>query len=239
MQFTYCSHMNLVKRNTSVDTFEANRTFALATNDKQHSNYSIYKRLANLVLAVFTSVICINLWLLSQDTAQNWHDRQAGQLGRSLVQLSAQTLASDVANIEQDKIQGTLSYLIADHHVISATVHDAKGKVIATTHPALSMTKQLADSTKLPLVFIEEIIYDSNIVGYLRIQIDESTIMEYHDEYQRQLYEQVLVLMMLAGAMGILGARAFYKFRYRHIKMRAKKRPKHHLHQTAQQSLKL
>ena len=185
------------------------------TRGATQSTYSIYKRLANLVLAIFFSVICINLWLLSTDSAQNWYDKQANQLGRSLSTHSAKVLALALAGQDNQTILNQLQFLSEDPHVDSASVYDKQGVLINSTATQPWLLNVLHDGQGAPLVFIQDIKSDGNTLGYLRLLLNEQQVMRYHDDYQQQIYEQILVLVLLAGAVGLLIARAFYKFRYR------------------------
>jgi membrane protein len=182
----------------------------------QPSTYSIYKRIANLLLAVIAVAICTNLWLLSSEQAQNWHDKQANQLGRSLTQQGARGIALAVMNKDEAQIEFQLQSLIQDPHVDSAAVFNHRGQMIESTEGDLSLLTNYRMRDNMPLVFVEEVAHEAQIQGYLRLLLKEEQVMQYHSEYQRQILEQILVLMMLAGAAGILIARVFYKFRYRH-----------------------
>ena len=75
-----------------------------------------------------------------------------------------------------------------------------------------------------PLVFIEEIKYQQKVLGYLRIMLDEEQVMTFHSNYQSQLYKQIIVLMLLAGLLGILIARSYYKIKFRHFERPVKGR---------------
>jgi membrane protein len=68
-----------------------------------------------------------------------------------------------------------------------------------------------------PLVFIQNITHNQQIIGYLSIILKEREVMAYHSEYQKQLNKQVQMLMILAAIAGILVTRAFYKVRYRQL----------------------
>lgn len=193
----------------------AKNTFSLAL-ERQPSTYSIYKRIANLVLVIAAAVICINLWLLSTDQARNWHAKQANQLGRSLSQQAALSLAPALTEQNKESVSQYLAYLVQDPHVSSAAVFGPKGQALDITQANLSLLTNFRLRQKLPLVFVQEIVFDDKIRGYLRISLDEGQVMRYHDEYQRQLFEQMFVLMLLSGVAGLLVMRAFYKFRYRH-----------------------
>ena len=201
----------------------AKNALQLATTP-QPSAYSIYKRIANLALAIIAVVICINLWLLSTQQAQIWHDKQANQLGRSLTQLGARVLANAVANDDKELVSRQLEQIVSDPHVANAVLFSHRGQVLQSTEASLSLLTNYRLRENMPLVFVEEIHFDDQIRGYLRLLLNEEEVMYYHEEYQRQIVEQVLVLMLLAGATGLLIARAFYKFRYRHLRKRAKEK---------------
>lgn len=180
------------------------------------SRYSIYKRIANLALVIVAGIICVNLWLLSTDHAANWHSKQSSQLGRSLASYAAQIIAPSLANKDYQQIAQNLHNVAQDPHVISASLYSYQGQIVDSTqsNPSVLATFLIEENT--PIVFVQEVIYQDNIVGYLRILLDERQVMLYHEDYQLQLYEQLLVLMLLSGLVGLLVARAYYKFRFRH-----------------------
>jgi len=185
-----------------------------------HSNYSIFKRIGNLVLVIVFSIVCVNLWLLSQDEADNWYDKQAGQLGRSIAAYSAQVIALELQpkesiDLNAQEIKNQLELIASDPHVLGVSLFDTKGKIIDTTEGNISVLANFLIEEDAPLVFVEEITVDGKILGYLRLLLDEERIMLYHDDYQRHLYEQLSVMMLLAGLAGILIARVYYKVRFR------------------------
>lgn len=185
-----------------------------------HSNYSIFKRIGNMVLVIVFSIVCVNLWLLSQDEADNWYTKQAGQLGRSIAAYSAKVIAlqlqpADKIDLNAQEIKNQLELIASDPHVLGVSLFGTKGQIIDTTEGNISVLANFLIEEDAPLVFVEEIILDGKILGYLRLLLDEERIMLYHDDYQRHLYEQLSVMMLLAGLAGILVARVYYKVRFR------------------------
>lgn len=187
-----------------------------SVHSAQPSTYSIFKRIVNLALVVAAVAICVNLWLLSTEQAQNWHAKQANQLGRSLSNQGALALAPAVADSDEQSITAYLDNLTTDPHVKSAAVFGQRGQIINSTQANLSLLTNYQMREKMPMVFVQEVVVEDQIKGYLRILLNEEKVMQYHDEYQAQLFEQTIVLMLLAGVAGLLITRAFYKFRYRH-----------------------
>lgn len=180
------------------------------------STYSIYKRLANLVLAVIAVAISINLWILGAEQANDWHQKQANQLGRSISQLSAETLSSALPAKDMDEVKRLLMAISDDPHVLTAAVFNDKGQILDSTNASVSLLATYQLSSEKPLVFIEEIASKGKIYGYLRVLLDEREVMRFHGDYQTQLIQQQLILMLLGCAGGVLLARAFYKFRLRY-----------------------
>jgi membrane protein len=184
---------------------------------KQPSRYSIFKRIANLVLVVVGCIACINLWLISSEQSQNWHSKQVNQLGVSLSTLSANMLISSLLENDSEKLSQQLSYIVEDPHVAGVSLFDNKGRVLADNNSTSSVVAAYKLKTISPLVFVQNITHNQQIIGYLSIILKEKDVMAYHSEYQKQLNQQVQMLMILAAIAGILLTRAFYKVRYRQL----------------------
>ncbi len=181
------------------------------------SRYSIFKRIANLILAVVGSIACINLWLISSEQSLNWHSKQANQLGVSLSSLSGNILISSLLKNDLDELSQQLNFIAADPHVAGVTLFDKKGRVLSDNNATLSVVDAYKANIISPLVFVQNILHDQQVIGYLSIILKEKKVMAYHSEYQKQLNQQVQMLMILAAIAGILITRAFYKVRYRQL----------------------
>ena len=184
---------------------------------QQPSRYSIFKRIANLVLAVVACIACINLWLISSEQSLNWHSKQTNQLGVSLSTLSGHILISSLLENDSEKLGQQLSYIVADNHVAGVSLFDNKGRMLADNNSVSSVVAAYKSNTISPLVFVENITHDQQVIGYVSIILKEKEVMAYHSEYQNQLNQQVQMLMILAAIAGILITRAFYKVRYRQL----------------------
>jgi membrane protein len=181
------------------------------------SRYSIFKRIANLILIVTGVIICINLWLVRSEQSSNWHNKQANQLGNSLSSLSGNILNSSLKSKNAKELSQQLSYIIADPHVSAASLYDNKGRLVTNNNDFSSVVAAHQLNSIDPLVFVQNITFDGQTIGYLSIMLKEQEVMKYHSEYQKQLDQQLQVLMLLAAAAGMLLTRAFYKIRYRQL----------------------
>ena len=184
---------------------------------QQPSRYSIFKRIANLILAVVGCIACINLWLISSEQSLNWHSKQANQLGVSLSSLSGKILISSLLQNDSKALKQQLGYIVSDPHVAGVSLFDNKGRILADNNAALSVIAAYKSKGISPLVFVQNITYNEQTIGFLSIVLKEKEVMAYHSEYQKQLNQQVQMLMILAAIAGILITRAFYKVRYRQL----------------------
>jgi membrane protein len=184
---------------------------------EQPSRYSIFKRIANLILVVVGCIACINLWLIGSEQSLNWHSKQADQLGVSLSSLSGNILISSIIENNLEKLNQQLSYIATDPHVAGVSLFDNKGRMLADNNQALSVVNTYKSNTISPLVFVQSIIHNQQTIGYLSLILKEKQVMAYHSEYQKQLNQQLQMLMILAAIAGILITRAFYKVRYRQL----------------------
>ncbi|WP_293751952.1 hypothetical protein [uncultured Paraglaciecola sp.] len=181
------------------------------------SHYSIFKRIVNLILVVVGCIASINLWLISSEQSLNWHSKQANQLGVSLSSLSGNILISSLLENDSEKLSQQLNYIAADPHVAGVSLFDNKGRMLADNNSATSVIAAYKLNAISPLVFVQNITYEQQIIGYLSIILKEKEVMAYHSEYQQQLNQQVQMLMILAAIAGLLITRAFYKVRYRQL----------------------
>ena len=181
------------------------------------SRYSIFKRIANLVLVTIGCIVCINLWLISSEHSTNWHSKQSNQLGDSLSTLSGNILISSLLENDSEKLSQQLSYIVADPHVAGVSLFDSRGRVLADNDSTSSVVAAYKLNAISPLVFVQSITHNQQVIGYLSIILKEKEVMAYHSEYQKQLSQQVQMLMILAAIAGILITRAFYKIRYRQL----------------------
>ena len=184
---------------------------------QQPSRFSIFKRIANLVLVVIGCIACTNLWLISSEQSLNWHSKQANQLGVSLSSLSGKVLISSLLQNDSNALKQQLEYIVTDPHVAGVSLFDNKGRMLADNNAGLSVIAAYKSKGISPLVFVQNITHNEQTIGFLSIVLKEKEVMAYHSEYQKQLNQQLQMLMILASIAGILITRAFYKFRYRQL----------------------
>lgn len=198
------------------------------------SGYSVFKRLANLGLLIAAIFISLNLWIYSAQQDNKLRQEQADQLGHSLLQQAHTLIASYTNSLGSDTlinkehrsvVDNVVNNLQQDMHVHSAALYALNGKLVTKSQDSQSLLNLYQTQPEFePLVYVSELHKDGQPVGYLRLLLDEDKVMRHHNYFQEALRQQIQILFVMALALGFIVARAFYKFRYRHIALRAVKR---------------
>ena len=198
---------------------------------KVHSTYTVYKRIANLIVVFIGIAVGINLWWVNQQQTQAWYSIQAKQLGRSLSQQKALGLVDAVREQDAEALRQALSQLLTDEHVIAAAVYNFRGKLLATMVSDPNPLESPVTQVPRNLTFVADIIDPPSnknteaaeviatsgnmpIIGYLKVQLATDVVMAHHDQYQQQLSNQRSVFMLLAALGSLYITRAFYKLRF-------------------------
>ncbi|MEH6712676.1 hypothetical protein [Paraglaciecola polaris] len=182
-----------------------------------HSRYSIFKRIINLVIVIVMLLLFVNLWFVDNENAQNWRNKESTQLGNSIGLISSEILAQPIINNDKQRISQVLDILLKDPHIEAVAVYDQYGQKIEELGIEQPIVKQYHEAkSAVPLVFVQDIRVDKQIYGYVRLLLNEQSVMVWHSEYQAQLRKQTQVLGLLAALGALLLTRIFYKVRYRH-----------------------
>ncbi len=181
-----------------------------------HSRYSIFKRIVNLIIVIVMVLLFVNLWFVDNENAQNWQQKQRTQLGNSLGLISSEIIAQPLIDNDTVRIEQLLTIIMNDPHVEAVAVYDQYGQQVAQQGTVDTIVeKYLDDEHDTPLVFVKDIHVEKQIYGYVRLLLNEQSVMALHSEYQSQLRQQTQVLGMLAALAALLITRVFYKVRYR------------------------
>ena len=127
--------------------------------------------------------------------------------------------------IEQDEqnLVQQISFLTNNDYVLGAALYNQKGQLIQQENAQKVISVDDQKSIEPTLTFIQEVRSDQNdIIGYLRVLLDESKVMQFHFDYQQQTIEKFEVLLLLAALAGGIITRAFYTIRYRQYRRKLK-----------------
>lgn len=188
---------------------------------KYPSTLSIYKRIANLGLAIAALIVAANLWVSNVHKEQLMLQQQADQLGHSLLGQAANLLEKHIDSPDQQPINEVLLSLQQDLHVQSAAMFKANGELLAGSNEHLNLVDyyQTEDNDDL-LIYVHTIKQDHQIKGFLRLLLHRDKVVALSQEFQQQQQQQIPLMLSLALLMGILITRAFYKLKYKHYSIK-------------------
>jgi membrane protein len=176
-------------------------------------NYSIFKRISTLILVILCVVIGINLYLMHNKNAANWYQLESEQLGRSLTFQAAKLVAAPLAKDDQELLGHYVEVINQGMFVKGAVMFDAVGVRYAQQEERLSVIDMLRLQDVEPLVFVEDIVFEDEIIGYIKLVLDKKAITQHHRTFNQNQLSQSILVIILSFIVAVLGTRLFYKVR--------------------------
>ncbi|MDT0595803.1 AhpA/YtjB family protein [Glaciecola petra] len=180
---------------------------------EQTHNYSIFKRISTLILIVLSVVVAINLYLMHVNNAQQWYQVESEQLGRSLTVQASKLLAAPLANNNQALLSEYIELINQGNFVKGAVMFDQMGIKYAQQQDPLSVVELVRQKDVEPLVFVEDIVFNGEIIGYIKLILDKQAITEHHQLFNQNQLQQSLLIIVLTIIVSGLIIRLFYKAR--------------------------
>ncbi|MBY5921893.1 AhpA/YtjB family protein [Ferrimonas balearica] len=164
-------------------------------------------------IALILIVAILQIWVSSERQTHNLLARQTDQLADSLVRQAAHAAATALKVDEPEQLSWLVESLVADPRVISATVFSHEGQRLAFSQ-SLFPEAQLPDEETLqsalnrfaPLT--ATVRQEDEVLGYLRIRINRSLFFRDNRTLHQEHHNQQQLMLLLAGLVGVLLARA-------------------------------
>ena len=193
------------------------------------SRYSVYKRVVLLALTLFVAISTLYIWLSSHLSMNTHYFSQADKIGRGLSLQYQVILTEPVAKRDFARIQTILTALVQDPQILSASVFDASGRILAQNPDYLDFVHLHQKNAALtPLTFVGELHSSEKNqqvhLGYLRLVMDAQLANANIDKMEQAFISRTLVVMLLALLSGIVLTRSFYKWRMKSLKIKTAKR---------------
>jgi membrane protein len=179
----------------------------------RQQNSSIFKRISSLVVLVCSLAIAINLYIMHSQNAQQWYEIETEQLGRSLTVQAAKLLSQPMANEDELVISDYIDMLNEGMFIEGAVVFDDLGVKLSDTQDAMSVIDMIQESPYEPLVFVEDIVYNGQTLGYVKLILNRDEITQHHQTFNRNQLTQSLLIIALAMIISMLITRLFYKLK--------------------------
>lgn len=176
-------------------------------------NYSIFKRISSLILLILCVVIGVNLYYMHFENATKWYQVESEQLGRSLTLQAAKLIARPLANDDEETLNQYIAIVNQGLFVKGAVLFDDLGVRFDQKSEILSVVEMVKESANEPLVFVEDIVYEGNIIGYIKLLLDKRAVTEHHRVFNKNQFTQSLLIILLSLIAAGLTTRLFYKVR--------------------------
>lgn len=176
-------------------------------------NYSIFKRISTLILLVACLAIGLNIYLMHSRNADQWYAIESEQLGRSLTQQAAKLVAAPLANEDTELLDQYIELVNQGMFVQDAVMFNQFGVRYAQIGQRISVLDMLRTQDIEPLVFVEDIVYEGSIIGYIKLVLDKQAVTHHHRSFNRNQMSQTLLIVILCIIVAGLSTRLFYKAR--------------------------
>lgn len=176
-------------------------------------NYLIFKRISSLILLILCIFIGVNLYLMHSQNAAKWYQVESEQLGRSLTLQAAKMVAAPLAKEDEELLAHYVTVVNQGMFVKGAVLFDDLGVRYAQQEDRLSIVEMMKQSDIEPLVFVEDIVFERNTIGYIKLVLDKQAITAHHRAFNQNQISQSILTIVLSIIAAALATRLFYKVR--------------------------
>jgi uncharacterized membrane protein affecting hemolysin expression len=150
---------------------------------------------------------------MHSQSAAKWYQVESEQLGRSLTLQAANLVAGPLAKEDDEVLKQYVHVVNQGMFVEGAILYDALGVRYANQEARLSVVGMLKKNDVEPLVFVEDIVFDGSVIGYIKLVLDKNAVTEHHRNFNKNQLLQSVLIIVLSIIVASLATRMFYKFR--------------------------
>lgn len=190
------------------------------------SRYSIYKRIVFLIVSLAVITSCLIMWYSNYGQIKFQLTKQADILGQTLTDQYAVLLEPYVSDKNKQRLEQVAQTLHNDPHVVSVAIYDQRGRTLINYPDQQSIVQMhLNSGTNTSLTYVDEITKDGQILGYLRLTLDESTVIKHQQNLKNTYFTQSQVFMIISLFVGVIVTRLFYKWKINYLANREEHSP--------------
>lgn len=184
-----------------------------------HTVYTVFKRVINVVLMIGFALL-LGFWLYTTNQFyQTWFNTQSNSTSNAVIAHYSRLLTTAAVAQDKAKITSIIETLRQDEHVVQASVYGLDASPIAQTSNYQSMLSRLKDKQYPSLsAHVGEITHDEQVVGFLRVIVDDQTQQQQQRQFSETLTRQLLLLCVLGGVLGGYVVKGFYSLRRRIVR---------------------
>lgn len=178
-------------------------------------------KLAQVAISILGIWLLLHLWVLTQQQGKQLLQQQSSQLMRETSVALAHTAAYLIEHDQLDGLEQLTQNLADNPYVYDVVVYDANGVRMSWSENSAPARLLYAPSQKQLLrPMVQPIIKNQQLLGYLKLSLRQDTTLNDISLSWQRLMQQLLLMLMLAGAIGFLLRRGFSRFSRQSIRLR-------------------
>jgi uncharacterized membrane protein affecting hemolysin expression len=150
---------------------------------------------------------------MHSQNAAKWYQVESEQLGRSLTLQAAKLIAAPLAKDDEEMLMQYVAVINQGMFVKGAVLFDELGVRYAQEEDNFSVVDMVKENAVKPLVFVEDIVFEGNLIGYIKLLLDKQAITEHHRIFNKNQLSQSILMIVLSIVAAALATRLFYKTR--------------------------
>lgn len=182
--------------------------------------YSSFITLLQLAIAVLGIWFILHSWVDARTTGQQVLQQQNQLLMRETLVALSHTAGYLLENDQLEGLSQLTQHIAENPFLHDVVVYDANGVRLSWSEANTAARLLYRPDQQLPLIpMVQEIRVNEQLLGYMKISLlhEQSLFPGY--SYWQQLMQQMLGLLLLAGAVTMLLKRSFYRLNQRYQRL--------------------
>ncbi|SDG65866.1 membrane protein [Vibrio xiamenensis] len=169
----------------------------------------VLRIIVTLLLLAMVVVIGINSVKITKGN-EEIQANQLETLTKVLISQASLSASEMIAQQDQERLLKLTNQLAEDNLVFDAAIYDAEGVRLASSDNAKSVREILGLDTPLETArigkqqLVEPVMYDGNIIGYVRITFETGRLTAFSDHYYRKSDRYMYTMVGMSFIGGVL-----------------------------------
>ncbi|MDP5137521.1 AhpA/YtjB family protein [Rheinheimera baltica] len=181
-------------------------------------------KLLQIAIAVMGIWLLLHSWVLTQQQGKLLLQQQSSQLMRETLTALSHTAAYLIEHDELDGLEQLTQHIAASPYLYDVVVYDANGVRMSWSENSAPARLLYGPNQKEQLqAMVQPITKDQQLLGYMKLSLRLDTSLNQISMSWQQLMQQLLGMLILAGAVGFLLRRGFSRLSRQSLRLRGPK----------------
>ena len=175
----------------------------------------LFRLLKVISLFLIVAVIAIQLTTLQKESL-TLRNQQIERFSQLLTNVIVPNASRHLSQNKTDALQQLIDDLRNDSMIRDATVYNDLGEIVAQSKDNIPLPELLnlieknqieeneKNTTSDVRPYVEELRYDAKKVGYIRLSLEQHTLLNLINHYQERSFNRLIIMLLLALIAGML-----------------------------------